>query len=79
MVIEGSCGFCVVNTVYIWLISLSMIMSRFSHLTGVNSCLVMAEQLVNALEMLIKSGDMKKGADILEQGCSKKREQKPSK
>ena len=55
-------------------------MSSFSsYPTGVTSCLVMADQLANALEMLIKRGDMKKAADILEQGCSKKREQKPSK
>ena len=46
---------------------------------GITSCLVMADQLANALEKLIKSGDMKKAADILEQGCSKKHEQKPSK
>ena len=40
----------------------------------------MADRLANALEMLIKrSGDMKKAADILEQGCSNKHEQKPSK
>lgn len=42
-------------------------------------CLVMADKLANALEMLIKTGDMKRAADILEQGYSKKREQQPSK
>ena len=55
-------------------------MSSFSfYPTGVTSCLVMADQLANALERLIKSGDMKKAADILEQGCRKKCEQMPSK
>ena len=39
----------------------------------------MAEQLANVLELLIKKGEMKKAAEILEEGSSKKCEQKPSK
>ena len=55
-------------------------MSSFSsYPTDVTSCLVMADRLANALEMLIKRWGFKKAADILEQGCSNKHEQKLSK
>ena len=55
-------------------------MSSFSsYPTDVTSCLVMADRLANAQEMLIKRWGYEKAADILEQGCSNKHEQKLSK
>ena len=58
VVIEGSCGIRVVNTVCL---CYNLYHATFSsYPTGVTSCLVITDQLANVQERLIKSGDMKK-------------------